>query len=111
MSDQVLRYGAFAIAALALAGCASRQVQPPSTVQRGHAVAQRACAACHAVEPGRNSPATKAPAFGSLEMRHTAGLEGRVADLARSGHYGMPPQALTPEEARDIVAYIESLGP
>jgi mono/diheme cytochrome c family protein len=43
-------------------------------------------------------------------MRHTAGLEGRVADLTRLGHYGMPPVKLSPQQVRDIVAYIESLG-
>lgn len=106
-----LRPGAVALAALVLAGCAGHHAQPASPAQRGHAVAQRACAACHAVEPGRDSPNPKAAAFGSLEMRHVAGLEGRVADLARTGHYAMPPQALTPDEARDVVAYIESLGP
>lgn len=111
LPDQALRAGAIAFAALLLAGCAGHHAQPPSPAQRGHALAQRACAACHAVEPGRDSPDPKAAAFGSLEMRHVAGLEGRVAELARAGHYAMPPQALTPDEARDVVAYIESLAP
>ena len=101
------------ILALALDGCAltGGSRAPPSAADRGHQTAQRACAACHAVEPGGVSPRARAPAFASLEMRHTAGLEGRVADLTRHGHYAMPTVPLTPEQARDIVIYIESLDP
>jgi cytochrome c len=96
-------------AALALGGCAI--LQPPSDqVARGHAVARRDCAACHAVEPGGVSARPRAAAFDSLEMRHTAGLDGRVADLARRGHYGMPPVKLSLGDARDVAAYIQSLG-
>lgn len=97
-------------AALALSGCADlRPVSDPATA-RGRTVAQRDCAACHAVEPGGVSPRPQAPAFGSTEMRHTTGLEGRVAELARLGHYGMPPLKLSPADARDVTAYIQSLG-
>jgi mono/diheme cytochrome c family protein len=56
----------------------------------------------------RRQPA--APAFASLEMRHTAGLDGRVAELARLGHYDMPPLKLSPADAHDVTAYIQSLG-
>ncbi|HEX5380025.1 MAG TPA: cytochrome c [Phenylobacterium sp.] len=99
-----------AVLSVALSACASTPPKPVSPAARGHDLAQRACSACHAVEPGGTSPRGAAPAFGSLEMRHTAGLEGRVADLARQGHYGMPPVQLSSEDARDLVAYIQSLG-
>ena len=70
----------------------------------------RACAACHAVEPGgAASPRERAVPFASLEMRHTVGLDGRLADLTRRGHYGMPPIALDAGELTDLQAYIESL--
>lgn len=99
-------------AALALAGCATGPKAPADqAAERGHAIARQACAACHATEPGGASPRASAPAFGSLEMRHTAGLEGRLADLARQGHYGMPPVKLDAGEVRDLLAYIESLAP
>jgi hypothetical protein len=81
---------------------------PPTAAERGHAVARRACAACHAIEAAGVSPAPKAPAFASVEMRHTASLESRVADLTRLGHYGMPPVKLSPDEVRELVAYIAS---
>jgi cytochrome c len=97
-------------AAVALGGCAGLRPTPDTAMARGHAVARRDCAACHAVEPGGVSPRPAAPAFGSLEMRHTAGLEGRVAELARLGHYDMPPLRLSAAEARDVTAYIQSLG-
>ena len=104
---------AIAAAALALGGCALLDPArgPPTPAERGHAVAQRACAACHAIEPGGVSPRPPAPAFGGSEMRHTAGIENRVADLTRLGHYGMPPVKLTPAEVADLVAYIETAGP
>jgi mono/diheme cytochrome c family protein len=95
---------------LALAGCATdAPSQAASAAARGHQVAQRACAACHALEPGSASPNAKAPGFASQDMRHTAGLEGRVAALTRSGHYGMPPVRLRPAEVQDLVAYIASI--
>ncbi len=98
--------------AVALGACAAVGLgrrAPPTPASRGHAVAVRACAACHAVEPGGTSRSAKAPAFGSLEMRHTAPLDNRVAELTRVGHYAMPPISLSSEEVRDLVAYIESL--
>lgn len=98
---------------LALGGCAVFDTQrqaAPTPAERGHAVALRLCAACHAVEPGGVSPRPRAVGFASREMQHMAGLEGRVAALTRQGHYGMPPVALSAGQADDIVAYIGSLG-
>lgn len=97
---------------LSLGGCAMigghKSADTPEA--RGHATAQRACASCHAVEPGgAASPRDRAVPFASLEMRHTVGLEGRLADLTRRGHYGMPPVALDAGELADLQAYIESL--
>lgn len=78
---------------------------------RGHRIARRACAACHAVERDGLSRIEKAPAFDSLEMRHTAALDERVEELTRLGHYEMPPIKLRPKEVADLVRYIASLGP
>jgi mono/diheme cytochrome c family protein len=104
--------GAFAAAWLtALSACAATSARDhlPSPAARGHEVARRACSACHAVEATGVSPKAGAPAFASLEMRHTASLESRVADLTRLGHYDMPPLKLRPDEVRDLVSYIASL--
>jgi len=102
---------AILIAAVALSGCAGlRPPAPPTVAERGRAVAQAACSACHAVAPGASSPRARAPTFASVEMAHTAGLEGRVSELTRTGHYEMPPVKLTPGQVADVVAYIESLS-
>lgn len=94
------------------AGAAMGRPKPDPAVMRGHDTARRACAACHAVErAGGDSPVPRAVPFASLEMRHTVGLEGRLADLTRKGHYGMPPVALTASEVADLRAYIEQLRP
>ena len=78
---------------------------------RGHRIAQRACASCHAVESKDVSRLAKAPPFASLEMRHTASLSGRVEELTRLGHYDMPPLKLRRSEVDDLVHYIASLDP
>ena len=98
---------------LLLSACATpRQGQADTPVSRGGVTAQRSCAACHAVAKGDgDSAAPRAVPFASLEMRHTVGLEGRLADLTREGHYGMPPVALSAGELADLQAYIESLRP
>lgn len=98
---------------LALSGCASlghhRQDTP---VARGHDTAERACASCHAIQQSVGvSPVQRAVSFASLEMRHTVGLEGRLAVLTAKGHYGMPPVALSATELSDLRVYIESLHP
>ena len=97
--------------ALALGACAGLGASraPASAAGRGEAVAQARCSACHAIAPGAASSNAAAPPFASREMRHTAGLEGRLAELTAKGHYGMPPVALRPDEVQDLLAYIESL--
>lgn len=93
-------------------GAALGSPKPDPAIARGHDTAQRACAACHAVgKTGGAGPVPRAVAFASLEMRHTVGLDGRLADITRKGHYGMPPIALTAGELADLGAYIESLRP
>lgn len=101
--------GAAALALLLAATPAAAAPHDPD-VALGRTVARRACAACHAVEPGKTSPVPRAPPFASREMRHVAGLEGRLATLTKDGHYGMPPQTLTAAEVRGLLAYIDKLG-
>lgn len=97
--------------ALTLSGCAADRAPADSpaiaAAARGHAVAMRICAECHAIAPNAVSPNPRAPGFATLEMRHTVGLDDRLATLTRLGHYGMPPQKLTPDQVQDLVSYIE----
>lgn len=95
-------------------GAALGRPKADPTIARGHDTALRTCAACHAVEKAGGespSPVPRAVPFASLEMRHTVGLEGRLADLTRQGHYDMPPVALSAGELADLRVYIESLRP
>ena len=102
---------AIMVLTLGLSACATsdaRMLDEP--VARGLHIAQRACATCHAIEAGdATSRARRAAPFASLEMRHTVGLEGRLAVLTSKGHYSMAPVALTIGELADLRAYIESL--
>lgn len=99
------------IAALSFAGPGLAKPKTEPAVERGHDVARQRCAACHAVEPGADSPMRDAPSFAGRDMQHTTGLEGRLAFLTREGHYDMPPMTLTDSELRDLIAYIGSLAP
>jgi len=100
---------AAALCVLAVAQPALAKDKDPA-VGRGRDFARSACASCHAVERDRTSPTPRAPPFGSREMQHVAGLQGRLSELTARGHYGMPPQALTDQQVRDLLAYIESLA-
>lgn len=94
---------------LALAAGAASAADKPE--KRGRAIARESCASCHAVEANRAaSPVAKAPPFASVEMQHTAGLEGRLANLTAKGHYGMPPITLDAQQVEDLKLYIESIA-
>ena len=79
---------------------------------RGHKVAAGICAACHAVPPAASSPDARAPSFRSLAGRYVPlTLQRRLAEIAETGHYDMPPINLHADEVQDVVAYINSLEP
>jgi len=108
MNDMALRGLLVTACALALGACATGAARKEAE-SPGHRLAMRHCAACHAIAPGDTGQRGRAPAFASAEMRHTAGLDGRVAALTRLGHYGMPPIPLRADEVSDLVNYIASL--
>jgi mono/diheme cytochrome c family protein len=99
-----------------LAGCASAGPDaglgraPGSAAERGLHFAQRACAGCHALDAGQ-SPNGGAPTFAILQIRFTPiALERRLAEISAHGHYEMPPVFISRDEAKDIAAYIGSIG-
>ena len=100
---------ALAVVGVALFGSGSEAWARKTPQSRGHVLAERICGACHAVARDQTSRDPKAPAFASVEMQHTAGLEGRLNDLTRLGHKGMPPLTLKAAEVQDLLAYIDSL--
>jgi mono/diheme cytochrome c family protein len=79
--------------------------------QRGHELAQKACAGCHLVAPN-SAVATNpdVPSFASIARRKGNTAERLVGRIIVP-HPAMPDTHLTVAELRDIVAYILSLKP
>ena len=89
----------------------TRMTVNPSA-ERGRQVAERVCAACHAITAQDDSPLAMAPPFKTLRMRYNPiSMERHIGALASAGYYGMPPQRLSPGEAEEVAAYIDTVGP
>lgn len=100
-----------------LAGCASTPPsgpvarRPDPAAERGQRFAQRACAGCHALSATESPRGGAAPSFAKIRLRFTPiALERRLAEISGHGHYEMPPVFISKDEAKDLAAYIESLG-
>jgi mono/diheme cytochrome c family protein len=118
-----LRHIAAAGLALIVSACAAdggSQTSSPTltmdgsnpTVERGQVLAARECSRCHALGAVGDSPNMAAPPFRVVRLRNTGlSLERRLADIARGGHYEMPPIQLQAGEVADLAAYLESMGP
>jgi len=107
--------GAVALVMLAVtaAACAAQPRATPLATEaaRGHAVAQRVCARCHAVETEGASPDARAPAFRILTGQFVPlTLQRKLTEIAETGHYDMPPVSVHADEVSDLVAYINSFG-
>ena len=95
-------------AALLLAALAAPAAAESGNAARGRALAERFCAKCHAVAPGRTGPEPAVPSF----MRMAADPEQTRSSLRQFitlPHYEMEPQTLTSAEIDDVIAYILSL--
>ncbi len=95
-------------------GCAAQRPAPtgaaPVAVDPGRAFAERACAGCHSVDATGVSPNGRAPAFRDLASRRSdAELTTALGEISRNGHVEMPPIYITPDEMRQVVAYMRSL--
>lgn len=101
----------FALMAAA-AGCASVGGQERRDAASGQRFVQRACAGCHAtgalgaLGASRNP---RSPPFRTLAARLPGpALEAQLDAIARDGHVEMPPIYMTPEEVRQVAAYIRA---
>ena len=84
----------------------------PPAVQSGEQIAQARCASCHAIGLKARSPKVHAPTFDEIRLEYNAPYrEKKLADIAKRGHRGMPAIPISPKEAADIAAYVESLRP
>jgi cytochrome c len=79
----------------------------------GHALAERMCASCHAIEKSGSSPHAGAPPFRELCRR--VDLDDFARQLRQgltSGHPDMPTFRFSREDAGVLVAYLRSIqGP
>jgi cytochrome c len=95
------------------AACAKPPKPDPleAAVARGHAVAQRTCARCHAVETVGESPDRRAPAFRVLTGQFVPlTLQRKLTEIAETGHYDMPPVSVHGDDVADLAAYLNSFG-
>ena len=101
---QTMHRWAAAVLVLAAAPAAAQS----GDAERGRALAERFCAKCHAIAPGRIGPEPAVPSF----MRMAADPEqtrGSLRQFITLPHYEMEPQTLTSAEIDDVIAYILSL--
>lgn len=95
--------------ALAAALAGPGVAQEVGSPDRGHAVARRLCAECHAVEAARAaSPRLDATPFAAIA--NTSGMTAMALSAAlQTSHRTMPNVILEPTDFSDVVAYILSL--
>jgi cytochrome c553 len=99
---------ALTLVGAALAMPVSKAASAP--VERGHMVAARDCARCHAVEAAGPSARPTAPPFRDIRHRYNElSLQREFAAIREVGHYEMPPTPISQGDARDLAAYIDSL--
>ncbi|HHI81582.1 MAG TPA: cytochrome c [Rhizobiales bacterium] len=81
------------------------------STQRGHKLAQKLCARCHAIGKTGASPNTKAPPFRTFEkMWPLNSLEEALGEGIVTGHNTMPEFELEPDQIGDLLTYIASLN-
>ena len=79
-------------------------------VKHGETLAKRWCTGCHLVGPDQPSTTTDAPPFASVAKMPTFD-ETRLAFFLLDPHPKMPNLQLSRDDAKDLAAYIASLGP
>ena len=101
---------AFVAALLAGLGPAQAQSDPASMIDSGRIVAHRDCAMCHAVDATGDSHNVAAPPFRDLHKRLVVEeLEERLLMQLLNKHTNMPQFRLSPEQLRDLTAYLKSI--
>lgn len=98
-----------AFAFTAAAARAETPPQPPTHAEVGHRIAERMCSRCHQINPTGDIPNSGSPPFRVLAKRYDEVTLGRKLDDIATGHYDMPPTAVTNDEIDSLVAYLESL--
>jgi mono/diheme cytochrome c family protein len=94
---------------LLIAANAHAQIAAPDA-PKGHELAQRLCANCHAVTSGSTNGRPDVPSFTVIAKLPDLTPE-RLVGAIIIPHPPMPGIPLTTSEIRDVVAYIMSLRP
>ncbi len=97
-----------AFAVIVIAAPAAAQ----TAANRGAALVQRHCAACHAIGPSGLSPNAKAPPLREIARKYRSqDLEEAFAEGIMVSHEGqeMPPFTFDPPEITALTAYLRSL--
>ena len=78
----------------------------------GKALVETNCSRCHGVGTNDKSTHPEAPEFRTLSQRYPIdALEEAFAEGIVTGHPDMPEFKATPEQLRDIIAYLASIQP
>ncbi len=97
----------------ALFGASSARAEEEALTVRerqGHALAERMCASCHAIDKSGSSPHAGAPPFRELSRRVDLDrFSNRLREGLMSGHPDMPTFRFSREDAGDLVAYLRSI--
>jgi mono/diheme cytochrome c family protein len=77
--------------------------------ENGSRLAQRWCAACHAISSNQREASADAPTFASIGSKPGFNAE-KLALFLLEPHPKMPNMSLTRQEAMDLAAYIAKTG-
>jgi len=101
---------ALLLAAAIGAIAASAHAQSADVTSRGRLLAQRYCAACHAIDRQGKSPNAAAPPFRDLHRRYEVdNLAEALAEGILVGHPAMPEMRFPPDDVKALLAYIKGV--
>ena len=99
------------VLSLALLAYAPSAFAQSPAAQRGLTFVRTHCAQCHAVDKASESPLPLAPAFRTLHLKYPIeDLERPLSEGIIAGHPTMPQFRLDPDQVRDVIVYLKSLG-
>ncbi len=82
----------------------------PSAAERGLELARRNCGMCHALGDTGASPNPESPPFRQLGRRYPLeNLEEALAEGILTGHPAMPQFRFSPNEIKDLIAYLKNI--
>ena len=97
----------FVVLLLASSACGGGAAELTPLQKRGHALAERMCATCHAIARTDQSLHIGAPPFRALDRRVDIDtFTTRLREGVTSGHPDMPTFHFTRQDARAFVAYL-----